>query len=58
MKNGQENKQDSGVKLAEWYALMKYLLVLPAISENSIYNRALVVNIDRMTLLHPAIRAV
>lgn len=57
MKNEQENRQELRIKLAGWYALMKYLLVLPAISAKSIYNRRLVVDIDRMTFLHPAIRA-
>jgi hypothetical protein len=53
MKNGQGARIES----AAWYAPIEYLIVPSAISGLSIYNRALVVNIDRMTLLHPAIRA-
>jgi hypothetical protein len=58
--SGNDMKNEQGVRqlhMAGWYALMKYLLVPPAITEKCIYNRGLVVDIDRMTLLHPAIRA-
>jgi hypothetical protein len=52
-----KNEQEMRLHIAGWYALMKYLLVLPAITEKCIYNRGLVVNIERMTFLHPVIRA-
>ena len=54
MKNEQEK---SRTRIATWYALMEYLLVLPAISEKCLYNRVLVAIKGRMTKLHPAIRA-